>query len=223
MKIHKSQICYVYFCFIILLINSCGVKTYAQSKKNIDGFFEKEKLDSYTYCLKSLEEDEEYKYLKNKNDTMMINLYNTNCLSAVERYDFFKMNSLKLVDSVAEDNKSDFVIINIILQSLSRPNPVLTVIKFKNENRYSIIHNDYAYDENKQMSYRVSDSSLAGYKPENNFKELEAYFYNNIPNDKIFEIFKEAEKKYNDFNTYYIVVRVSGKIITKKLFFADHN
>jgi len=197
----------------------------AQNNNSIIDFFEKEKSQTYNMCKKRLQQNEDYIYVKSINDTMLISLLEKNCLFTAENFDFFKNNSLNLINSNSQNNIGDFIIINTILRSTSRPNPTLSIMKFKDDDQYFVLHNDSAYDKIKKKSYQITDSSLAGYKPENNFKELETYFYNQKPNKKIFKTFEKAEKKYKNFNTYYIVARISGKIVTKKIYFAgdDNN
>lgn len=169
--------------------------------------------------MKSLKKDEDYLYAKSKNYIEIMHLQEDNCSAIAENYDIYKMNSLKLIDQ-SIDNSRDFIIINIILRSIIRPNPTLTVTKFKGENKYRALH--YHYDETSKKSNRVTDSFIATDNIEKKFYDLEDYFYNKQSAGKIFENFNDAQTHSSDFSTYYIVARISGKMITKKIYFADN-
>lgn len=215
MKIEHNRIFYVYFCFIILFTSSCK----AQYKEDINIFFQKLSKESYDYCL----DNDDYKHFKEKKNIKAISLLESACNESIKDYKLYTKNTFNLIDSLIQNRNDDFIIVNKPLKSISYSNPTLTILKFRNEKKYDVVHNDYAYNEQKKEYYLITDTQLVGFNTENNFKEFESYFYSKQPSNKIFDTFEEAKKKANSFNVYYIVARVSGKMILEKIFFADEN
>lgn len=134
--------------------------TKAQYNK-INNFFIKEKLHAYNYCRNELKGDEDYLSVKKKKDTMLINLLENECNLIAANYDIFKKNTIKLLNQ--NKNNNNFIIINKNIKTNSKPKPVLTVLKFENNNKYYASHNYEAYYHIKE------DSLMAGYKPEKEF------------------------------------------------------
>jgi len=188
----------------------------AQYQK-INIFFQKEKLHAYNYCRNELKTDQDYLHVKKIKDTMLIKLLEGECSAIASNYDLFKTNTVKLLNLNDYDKKKNFIIINKNIKTNRKPTPVLTVLKFEKNDKYYAIHNYEAYYDIKQ------DSLMAGYKPEKEFQILENYFYNKRTENKIFENFNDAQTYSNDFSTYYIVARISGKMITKKIYFANES
>ncbi|SEN13314.1 Effector protein, partial [Chryseobacterium taichungense] len=200
---------YVFFC-LILCPNSFKAQ-YSQ----IGIFFEKEKLHAYRYCQNELKNNEDYLSVKKAKDTALIKLLEGECNLIASNYNSFEKKTIDLLNLNDSDKKRNFIIINKTIRANIKPQPVLTVLKFENSNKYYASHNYEDYYKIKQ------DSLMAGYKPEQEFEVFEKYFYHNHFNNKIFSSLKKAIKSDKNFGTYYIIARVSGKIITKKIYFAD--
>ncbi|SEN12204.1 hypothetical protein SAMN05421856_1231 [Chryseobacterium taichungense] len=211
----QNQIFFYTFSWFTIL---CSNSYYAQQKQ-INIFFDKEKNKTYKTCINELDNNEDYDYVKSIGDTVTMNVFKMNCRAVAENYDIYKKNSLKLIEQ--NFSNKDFIVINVILKSIYRPNPTLTVMKFKNAKDYNALHYTYGFDDISKKSYRITDSTIATDNIEKKFQLLEDYFYNKKMKDRIFENFKDAQKYYKDFSVYYIVAKISGKIITKKIYFAD--
>jgi hypothetical protein len=106
---------HAFFWCIILCSNSCR----AQSNNTINIFFEKKKTEGYQYCMNQLKNDEDYQYAKKNNMIEITENLEGNCSSTVERYKLFNNSSVKLFDSLAAKNISDFIMINRSLNDWS--------------------------------------------------------------------------------------------------------
>ncbi|SEN12247.1 hypothetical protein SAMN05421856_1233 [Chryseobacterium taichungense] len=174
----------------------------------------------YKNCINELKKDKDYLYAKKEKSTSITNALEGSCSVNVQRFDLFSESSVKLIDSVASKDNSDFIIINRALRSLSNAQPSLTILKFKGQDKYYTIHKYYVYNDNNK-DYIVSDGELVEYKPKNNFDLLENYVYKNLLTDKISKFPSKKLKYYKQMIQYFIIARISGKLIIKKIYFAD--
>lgn len=210
---------YVFYSLIALYSNKL------KGQYNISNFFDKEKSIAQNYCHTELKENKDYLYVKSIKDTILIKLLESNCGVIAETYSNYERNTFDLIHQNIS-NESDFIIINMDIKSVYYPSPILSVMKIKNKNKLHTIHYDYGYDEISKKSYRITDSLITIDHIEGKMSVLEDYFYSKKLNDKIFKNQKKALKKYNYqyIKTYFIVARISGKIITQKIYFVDdHN
>lgn len=171
--------------------------------------------------MKGLKNNGDYQYAKRNNIEEITKPMEEDCSVNIERFNLYNNSSNRLIDSVAMKNNSDFIIINRALNSLSNEKPTLTILKFKNQNKYYTLHNYYKYYEDNNNTYVATDSQLIEYKPEENFKIIEDYMYLNIPNIRISKKPKKLGAKGQYKAAYFIIARISGKIITKTIYFAD--
>jgi hypothetical protein len=211
MRIHHNRIFYVYFCFIILSINSCNAQ---QNKINV--FFNREKEISYKECL----DDDDYKYYKQNNKTEAINSTESNCREITERYDHFSENTLKFLDSLDfKNNKQDFIILNKPLNSIYYASPIVTVFKTKNVNRYSVIHNYTSYDDSKKEFVTLTDHALGGFNADKILNLFEDYLYykkGSLISENIKDFSQSARP-----NLCYVVARIKGKFFIKEYYYLD--
>lgn len=171
----------------------------------------------YKNCINELKKDKDYLYAKKEKSTSITNALEGSCSVNIQRFDLFSESSVKLIDSVASKDNSDFIIINRTLRSLSNAKPTLTILKFKDQDSYNVIHKHYEYSENGNP-YVISDSEIGDYKLKENFNIIEKYMYINRNSNKINE---SPRKILRSMIEYFIVARISGKIIIKKIYFAD--
>jgi len=213
MKIHHNRIFYVCFCFIILLTNSCKAQ---QSKINV--FFNKEKEISYKECL---DNDDDYKYYKKNNLKEAINFTESSCKAINSDYDHFLANTIKFLDSLDfRNNKQDFIILNKTLSSIYISKPALTMLKIRNRDTYSVIHNYTSYDDSKKEFVTLTDHALGGFNADKILDLFEDYLYYN-KGSLISENIKDFSNSSVRPKVCYVIARIKGKFFIKEYYYLD--
>jgi len=213
MKIENNRIFYVYFCFGIISIaflSSCN-STARNISNKINVFFDHQKKEELEKCLNS--DPELYEIAKKKIDVH--NALIESCSSTLEEYDMFKKDTNKILDSLYQNDQSDFVILNMINpndKSILLGKSTLTVFRKRTEKKIHIFSNHYKYEEYKKEYDLVKDSSLISFNPEKKLKLVEGFLYNK----------KTESLSYIDrnesFSRYYIIAKINGKYVIKTLY-----
>jgi hypothetical protein len=151
MKIHHNRIFHVCFCFIILLTSSCK----AQKINAVNSFFKERAVVAYNKCL----DNDDYRYFKQNNKTEAVSLVEESCRAINNDYDHYSENTMKFLDSLDFKNyDQDFIILNKPLNSIYYSSPVVTVLKVRDTNAYSVIHNYLSYDDSKKRICHINRS-----------------------------------------------------------------
>lgn len=209
MKTDHNRIFYVYICFTILFINSCN----AQKASFVNSFFNKRAIDCYDKCLNN----DDYKYFKANDKKEAIDLTESSCKGLSVHYAHFAENSMKFLDSLDKNGK-DFIILNKTLKSAYNSKPVLTILKVKDINHYSVIHNYTTYDDIKEFIV-LTDHSLNGFNAEKILSLFEDYLYygkKSLISKNIKDLPSDSEA-----NLCYIVARVNGKFFIREYYYLD--
>jgi len=127
----------------------------------------------------------------------------------------FKKDTNKILDSLYQNDQSDFVILNMINpndKSILLGKSTLTVFRKRTEKKIHIFSNHYKYEEYKKEYDLVKDSSLISFNPEKKLKLVEGFLYNK----------KTESLSYIDrnesFSRYYIIAKINGKYVIKTLY-----